>query len=85
MPLDKLKLIKATINFAVTASTSKIIKEIIQNNTDPVTLADKAQVLVGSVALGGLIADATSKYTDEQVNEIVAKWNEHKNKDINTL
>lgn len=77
--MTKTELAKRAINIAVTIGTGKIVGDIIKNNTnpDPDSLADKVTYRAGGMALGGVVAAETSKYTDAQVDEITAWWNEN--------
>lgn len=71
--MTKLELAKNAVSIVVGAGTSKIVSSIIQNNTNPKTLADKVSMSAGSMVIGMMVADAAKKYTDAQIDE-VAVW-----------
>lgn len=68
-----------TIKFAVhviaSLGVSKVVNDIIVNNTTVVTTIDQVRVAAGSLVIGSMLADTMSKHVDMRVNEIVA-WNE---------
>lgn len=70
--MTKLELAKNAVSIVVGAGASKIVSSIIQNNTNPKTLADKVSMSAGSVVIGMMVADAAKKYTDAQIDEIAA-------------
>lgn len=80
--MPKLHYIKLAAQFVVGASVSKVINDVITNNTDPETTIDQIEITVGSAALGWMVSDMAKEWTDtkidqiaEQVNEIKAGWN----------
>lgn len=77
--MTKLEITKAAAKFIVGAGTSKIVSSIIQNNVSPETLTEKVTITAGSIALGSMVADITSKYTDAKIDEIAAWWKNHVN------
>lgn len=70
--MTKLELFKLTASFVVGSTTAKVVKEIIQNNTDPATVSDKTAVAVGSYVLGAIAAGAAKEWTDAKIDELVA-------------
>lgn len=68
-----------TIKFAVQIiaglGVSKIVNDIISNNTTVVTTVDQVRVAVGSLVIGSMVADTLAKHVDTRVDEIAA-WNE---------
>lgn len=78
--MNALVITKKVINVIVTAGTGKIVNDIITNNTDPETVADKVTYTAGSYAIGGLVAAETAKYTDAKIDEMAEKWTEFKQK-----
>lgn len=72
--MTKLEIAKSATSFVVAVGTSKIITQIIKNNTKPENLADVATMSVGAIVLGSMVADVTKRYTDHKIDEIVVWW-----------
>lgn len=72
--MTKLDLTKSVINFIVGAGTTKIVSQVVQNNTNPKNAAENAQLVAGSVVLGCMAADATREYTNAKIDEIADWW-----------
>lgn len=78
MKVDKLALSKMAINFAAGAGVSKVVNDIIKNNTEVETVKDALEVAIGSLVLGSMAADAGSKHVNTKVDAIVAWWGQRK-------
>lgn len=70
---NKLSLAKSAANIIVGSSVSKVINDVIKNNTDVETTADQAKVAIGSVVLGCMVADHAKTYVHKPI-EAVADW-----------
>lgn len=75
--MDKIAIFKKAVTTIVGIGTTKIIKGIIENNVDTVTVASKVTVTAASTAIGYAISEETSEYTDRKIDEIVVFWNKH--------
>lgn len=75
--MSKLSIVKGAINIVVGLGTSKIVADIIRNNTNPTTVVDKVSTVSAAFVIGSMVGDATKEYTDAKIDEIVAWWNEH--------
>lgn len=69
----KLDIIKTAVNFAAGAGVSKVVHDIIQNNTDPEDLVDKTKVVVGSAVIGSMVADRASEHVNAKI-DAAAVW-----------
>lgn len=74
MPINKTNIAKTVVGFVVGAGTSKIVKSIIDKNVEPEKKTDKVAVASASLVVGSMAADATKKYTDAKIDEIVDWW-----------
>jgi len=83
--MNKTDLAKAVTSFVVGSATATVVRQIIQNNTDPEKVVDKAAVIIGSYVLGCIAADASKKWTDTKIDEVVAQWMKWKSKDQLTV
>jgi hypothetical protein len=66
---------RLAIHVIASLGVSKVINDVISNNTNVVTSADAVKVWTGSIVLGSLIAEHASKHVDARVNSVLA-WNE---------
>ena len=73
--------LKLVANIAVTSSVSKLVREVIAANTSaPETRFQQAQLLVGSFAIGGLVAERAWERTEENIDKAYAFVEEWKAK-----
>jgi hypothetical protein len=80
--IDKIRIAKGVATFIVGAGTTKIVKSIIQNNTDPEKLVDRVEIAAASVVIGAMAADATRRYTDNMIDELVKAVQDFKNRNV---
>lgn len=52
---------------------SKVVNDIIVNNTNIVTTTDAVRVWAGSVVIGSMVADHASKHINDRINEVI-EW-----------
>jgi hypothetical protein len=67
--MTKLTLIKTVANLSVGLSVSKVTKDIISNNTSPENLVDTAEIAVGSLVLGSMVAGQASDYVETAIDK----------------
>lgn len=81
---SKLAFAKMAINFTAGAGVSKVINDIIRNNTTVETAGDAAKVWVGSIVIGSMAADAGSKHVNTKVDAVV-NWFEQRKADTTVV
>lgn len=69
--MNRIDIAKKVTSFVVGTATAAVVKQIILNNTTPEKVTDKAAVMVGCYVLGGIAADASKKWTDAKIDELV--------------
>lgn len=74
MPMNKTAIAKQIVGFVVGAGASKIVKSIIEKNVETEKTTDKVMVASASLVAGSMAADATKKYTDAKIDELVDWW-----------
>lgn len=75
MPRTKTEIAKTVIGFIAGFGASRIAKAIIDKNTDEEErLHNRAAVYSATTVVGFMAADATRKYTDAKIDEIVDWW-----------
>lgn len=74
--MDKILIAKRVTSFVVGAGVKTIISTIIKDNVDPDNLAKKATVIAGTFVIAGIVADASSSYTDAKIDALVDFYNE---------
>lgn len=72
---NTLPVARLAIHVIASLGVSKVINDVISNNTNVVTSADAVKVWTGSIVLGSLIAEHASKHVDTRINSVLA-WNE---------
>jgi len=79
--LGAFSVVKFAVQALVTASTTKVVGDVVKNNTTmPVTVANKIVVWTGSTVLGLLVADRGSEYVGEAM-ENGKTWLQKRNTD----
>lgn len=68
-----LPMIKLVVQVVSGFGVSKVVNDIITNNTNVVTVVDKIAVWTGSVVIGSMTAHAVTKHVDEIVDTIASK------------
>lgn len=62
--------VKFVVNLAVGIGSAKIVHDVVANNVEPTTTLEKVNVAAGSIAIGGVVAEKTSDYTDRQIDAV---------------
>lgn len=75
--MTKLDLFKKAVSIAVGFGVSTIVNQIIANNVVIEKPHQKVTIPLASLAIGGVVADASSDWTDATIDEAAALWNEH--------
>jgi vancomycin permeability regulator SanA len=65
---NALVITKLAINVVAAAGVSKVVNDIIVNNTNVATPIDAIKVATGSVVLGSLIANHASKHVNDRID-----------------
>ena len=78
--MDKIQLAKTGANAVVGLGTTRIVTQVIKNNTNPQTMTDKVTMVAGAVVIGQMAADATKKYTSAKIDAAVVQWKKIKDK-----
>lgn len=78
--MTRLELAKQAVSIVVSLGTSKIVKDIIKHNVETETVQQKVTVGSASVALGFMVGDATSNYTDAKIDQLVTLWRKARSK-----
>lgn len=75
--MNKIEITKKVVSLVVGLGTTKIVNDIVENNTNTERVTDKVAVKAGSVVIGSMVADKTSEYTDTKIDEMAAWWREN--------
>jgi hypothetical protein len=70
---NALVITKAAVNLVCAAGVSKVINDVIVNNTTVATPADAVKVWTGSIVLGSLVAEHSSKHVNARI-DAAAAW-----------
>jgi hypothetical protein len=71
----KLDISRLVVQTVASVGVSKVVNDMIKNNTTIETTADAVKVWSGSVVLGSMIAVQASKHVNERIDAVIA-WNE---------
>lgn len=77
MEIDKTKIAKFAVSAVVVSGTSKIVKGVVENNTNPERLTDKVALYAGVWVLSGIVAEKAKKHTDAAIDNAVTWWDEN--------
>jgi hypothetical protein len=80
---EKINLAKFGINLISTVGVSKVVRDIISNNTDVETTADAVKVWAGSLVIGGMVAERASEHVNRRVDGAIT-WFDNRRQDSNT-
>jgi hypothetical protein len=75
--MTKLDILKAAAKFIVGSGTTTIVYSIIRNNVQPANTYQAVSVAASSLAIGMMVADITSRYTEAQINSVAVWWNDN--------
>ena len=78
---EKINLAKFGINLISTIGVSKVVRDIISNNTDVETTADAVKVWAGSFVIGGMVAEQASDHVNRRVDGVVTWYENRKSQD----
>lgn len=73
--MSKTQLFKTITTFVVGAGTTRIVNGIVQTNVPTEKVTDKVAVTAASFVIGSMAADATKKYTDTAIDEVIDLYN----------
>jgi hypothetical protein len=78
---DKLPFVRLGVHLISSIGVSKIVNDIIRNNTDIVTTADAVKVWTGSIVIGSIIAENASKHVNNKIDAVIA-WHEDRKDNV---
>lgn len=74
--MTKLAIAKTAAKTVVGFSAAYIVHSIVKNNTNAENPIDQMKVVVGGFVLGAMVADVAARYTEAQIDSIVASVKE---------
>lgn len=72
--MTKLDFTKKAVGLVVGFGTGKIVKTIISNNVPMDSVTDQVTVTAGSIVLGSMVGDLSTRYTDVKIDQIADWW-----------
>lgn len=70
--MNKIAVLKKAVTFVIGAGVTKIVNDIVANNVEIDKPYQNVTVPLASFAVGGVVADATSDYTDSMIDQAAA-------------
>ena len=81
---DQLAIAKLTVHVVSSIGVTKVINDIIRNNTNIVTTVDAVKVWTGALVLGSMIGEQASNHINRRFDDVVA-WNEKRKESTNVV
>lgn len=81
--MNGIAIAKAAARTIVGMGTSKVVSGIIKTNVPRETPVDTVTVVAASIVIGSMVQEATSKYTDKMIDDIVRTMREMKSQNDN--
>lgn len=75
-----INMVRLLAQVAASVGVSKVVNDVIRNNTQILTTSDALRVWMGSVVIGSMVADSAARHVDTRVTEI-AEWNQKRKSD----
>lgn len=82
--MDTFTIVKAGVHVVSALGVSKVLGDIVRNNTTVVTPVDKVLVTAGSLVLGSMIGQQASKHVNEQIEQVVTWYANRGEEDTTT-
>jgi hypothetical protein len=74
---DKAPFVRLAVQLFAGVGVSKVVNDVIVNNTNIQTTRDAVKVWTGSVVIGSMITEAASRHVDEKINAVLAWRRRH--------
>jgi thymidylate synthase len=78
--VNKIEILKKAVSTVVAVGTAKIVKEVIENNVNTASVAQKVSVAAAGTVIGYSVSELTSDYTDRKIDEIATFIQKIKNR-----
>ena len=75
--MTRIAIAKKVTSAVVSYSVGRVLTTMIRNNVPQQTLTDKVAVETSAFVIGGMVAQAASKYTDDMIDQIVAVFKQN--------
>lgn len=75
--MTKLQFAKKATSIVVGIGTGKVVASILSNNAPAGGIVTKITCITAGVVIGMMASDATSKYTEDKIDEAVIWWKEN--------
>jgi F0F1-type ATP synthase beta subunit len=74
--MSKARIAKLAVKYAAGLGVSKVINDIISNNTTVDNTEDQIKVAVGSLVLGSIVMDHASEHVDAKLQKVSDWYND---------
>lgn len=75
--MNKTDIAKKVTALVVGIGVSKVVTNVIKNNTSPEKVPDQVAIAIAGYVLASMAADATKVYTDAKIQSLVEWWTEN--------
>lgn len=78
---DSIGIVRATLRLVAGLGMSKVVSDVVKNNTTVVTPIDQIRVLIGGTVLSTMVVDFTNRHVDNKIDSAMAWYNDRKKTD----
>jgi hypothetical protein len=75
---NKVALAKLAVHLVGAAGVSKVVNDVITNNTSIETTADAVKVWAGAIVIGSMVAEQAQKHVDTRMSQAIAWFESRK-------
>lgn len=76
-----IKFARAAVQIVAGAGVSKVVSDVVKNNTTIKSSYDQVRILVGGTVLSTMALDLTHRHVDNKIDAAVAWYNDRKKQD----
>jgi hypothetical protein len=76
-------IVRLAVHLVSSVGVSKVVNDIIRNNTDVVTTADAVKVAAGGLVIGSMVAEQASRHVTARLDDVLA-WYQNRKDSVTT-
>lgn len=78
---DSIKIVRIAAHLIAGAGVSKVVSDVVKNNTTAKNSLDQIRILVGGTVLSTMVVDLAHRHVDNKIDAAVAWYNDRKKTD----
>lgn len=76
--IASIKLVRVAVQLIAGAGVSKVVSDVVKNNTTVVSQFDQLRVLAGGAVLSTMAVDLANRHVDNKIDAAIAWYNSRK-------